>query len=424
MIFVFVFSFAVPAFLLLAKAILGAFLIFFALDIYTLFNKSVQVRCSRSVPRLMSLADENPVQIVIENNSRIPLSIDLLDEIPFQFQKRDFSLSFKMKRDEMKTIQYELRPVKRGEYLFGSINVYLESLIGLAQRRKQYDEKVSVPVYPSIIQMKQMELKAFPKISNLAGVKKIRRIGHSYEFEQIKNYVHGDDFRSINWKATSRRAGLMVNQYEDERAQQVYSIIDNSRSMRMPFDDLSLLDYAINTSLVLSNIALRKQDRVGLITFSDKADVMLKAERSRPQLRKILESLYRQAERNREANFELLYFSVRDLVKGRSLLFLYTNFESIYAMERVLPVLRKLNKQHLLVVVFFENTEITEYGRESAETLRGIYFKTIAQKFAAEKNQIVQQLRQYGIQTILTPPKELSINSVNKYIEMKARGMI
>ena len=423
-VIVFVFSFAVPAFFIAAQTLLPAFVIFFMLDVYLLFNKSVRINCSRAVPRLLSLGDENPVQVTIENKSRIPLSVSLLDEIPFQFQKRNFSLAFKIKRDEKKTIRYELRPVKRGEYLFGNINVYFSSLIGLAQRRSQYDEKIAVPVYPSVIQMKQMEMKAFPKISNLPGVKKIRRIGHSYEFEQIKNYVRGDDFRSINWKATSRRADLMVNQYEDERAQQVYSIIDNSRSMRMPFDDMSLLDYAINTSLVLSNIALRKQDRVGLITFSDKADVLLKAERNRSQLRKILESLYRQNEKNREANFELLYFSVRDLVKGRSLLFLYTNFESIYSMERVLPILRKLNKQHLLVVVFFENTEITEYGKQPAATLRGIYFKTIAQKFAAEKNQIVQQLRQYGIQTILTPPKELSISSVNKYIEMKARGMI
>ena len=98
----------------------------------------------------------------------------------------------------------------------------------------------------------------------------MRRIGHSYEFEQIKNYVRGDDYRSINWKATSRRGHLMVNQYEDERAQQVYNIIDKSRSMKMPFNGMSLLDYAINTSLVISNVALQKHDRAGLMTFSDK----------------------------------------------------------------------------------------------------------------------------------------------------------
>ena len=118
--------------------------------------------------------------------------------------------------------------------------------------------------------MKRFELKSFHKLSDKKGIKKMRRIGHSYEFEQIKNYVRGDDYRSINWKATSRRAQLMVNQFQDERAQQVYSMIDKSHAMKMPFNELSLMDYAINTSLVIPNVALQKHDRAGLLTFSDK----------------------------------------------------------------------------------------------------------------------------------------------------------
>ena len=421
---VFVFGFAVPALLLIAKVLLIAFVLFLSADIYILFNASMKISCSRQVSRHMSLGDENEIRISVFNESLVDLDITVIDEIPVQFQKRDFTIRFKLQAGEQKILAYQLRPVKRGEYFFENINVYIISVIGLIQRKNKFGQRLMVPVYPSILQMKNMELKAFSRISNLQGIKRLRRLGHSYEFEQIKNYVRGDDYRSINWKATSRKADLMVNQYEDERAQQVYSVLDNSRSMRMPFDDLSLLDYAINTTLVLSNIALHKQDKAGLITFSDKVDVLLPAERSRPQLQKILESLYRQKEKNREANFELLYTTVRNFVKGRSLLFVYTNFESMYAMERVLPVLRKLNKLHLLVVVFFENTEIEDYGNRHAENLRDIYHQTIAQKFSSEKKQIIQQLRQYGIQAILTPPKELSINSVNKYLELKARGMI
>ena len=421
---VFIFSFAITALLLVAKTLFAAYFIFFAIDVYILFNKSVEVECHRRVSKLLSLGDENEIQISVQNKSTVPLNIVMVDEIPFQFQKRDFAMEFRLDRNEKKLLRYSLRPIKRGEYNFGNINTYFTSVLELAQRGIKCEQPVTIPVYPSIIQMKKMELKAFSKISNFAGIKKIRRLGHSYEFEQIKNYVPGDDYRSINWKATSRKADLMVNQYDDERAQQIYSIIDNSRSMRMPFEDMSLLDYAVNTSLVLSNIALHKQDKAGLVSFSDKPDVLLRADRNRSQLRKILDSLYRQKEKNHEANFELLYITIRNFVKGRSLLFLYTNFESMYAMERALPVLRKLNKLHLLVVVFFENTEILEYGNRHVETLRDIYFQTIAKKLSSEKNQIVQQLQQYGIHAILTPPKELSINSVNKYLELKARGMI
>jgi uncharacterized protein (DUF58 family) len=272
--------------------------------------------------------------------------------------------------------------------------------------------------------MKKYELLAFARISTMDGIKKVRRLGHSYEFEKIRQYALGDDVRSINWKATSRRNHLMVNQYEDERSQQVYSIIDKSRAMHMPFNELSLLDYAINTSLVISNIALQKYDKTGLITFSHKIGSALPSERGNLQIKKILQALYHEKPQPYEANYDLLYRAVKNVIHGRSLIFLYLNFESSYAMERALPVLQKINSLHLLVVMIFENTELADYSRKKPEFVSDIYAQTIAQKLLNDKKQIVAKLRKYGIQTILSRPEELSINTVNKYLELKARGMI
>ncbi len=393
-------------------------------DIYLLFNPAVQLKVRRYLPKVFSLGDDNRVQIVIENLSSLNLSLVVIDELPVQFQRRDFEAKLKLTPGNEKKITYQLRPVARGEYSFGDINLFLSSFLGLVQRRYQHHYPMNVPVYPSILQMKKFELKAFNRTSHSHGIKKIRRLGHSYEFEQIKNYVQGDDFRSINWKASSRRGTFMVNQYQDERAQQVYNIIDKGRAMKMPFNGLSLIDYAINTTLVISNVALQKYDRAGLISFSDKIGSTIKAEKKPHQLNKILTALYKEQERNMESNFELLYYSSRKLIKGRSLLFLYTNFESIYAMERVMPILRKINNLHLLVVIFFENTEVKDYAKLAVTTTEEIYLQTIAQKFVAEKVQMVQTLKQYGIQAILTAPEELSVNTINKYLELKSRGLI
>jgi len=272
--------------------------------------------------------------------------------------------------------------------------------------------------------MKQLELKAFERITNQDGIKKMRRIGHSYEFEQIKNYVKGDDFRSINWKATSRQNQLMVNSYQDERSQQVYCVIDKSRVMNMPFNELALLDYAINSTLALSNIVLRKYDKVGLLTFSDKLGSVIKADRKAGQLNKITHALYKEKDHKLEANYELLYHAVRRLIPSRSLLLMYTNFESVYALDRVLPMLRRVNRFHLLVVVFFENTEIKDFATQPVATLEGIYTQSVAQKFVSDKQQMVQKLKQYGIQSVLTRPEDLSIDTINKYLELKARGLI
>lgn len=417
-------SFAVEVLLPVVQALFVLAMAALVLDGWLLFNKNVRVTAERELPKLFNLGDENAIRIKVQNRANLKLDIGIIDELPVQFQIRDFEKKITLETDEERTIQYELRPVERGEYVFGAINLYLSSLIGLVQRRMRVETAAKVPVYPSILQMKQFELKAFNRTAQFAGIKKMRRIGHSYEFEQIKNYVRGDDYRSINWKASSRRAELMVNQYEDERAQQVYCVIDKSRAMRMPFHGLSLMDYAINTSLVISNVALQKYDRAGLITFSDKIGSTIKADNHPTQLNKILQALYKEKERQLEANYELLYHALRKLVNRRSLLLLYTNFESMYALERVLPLLRRINTFHLLVVIFFENTEIRDFAYKKVETLEDIYHQTVAQKFLAEKSQMVQKLHQYGIQAVLTAPEDLSINTINKYLELKSRGLI
>ena len=192
----------------------------------------------------------------------------------------------------------------------------------------------------------------------------------------------------------------------------------------MPFNGLSLLDYAINTSLAISNIALKKYDKAGLITFSDKIGATVKADRKANQLNKILHALYNEQERPLEANYELLYHIARKLVNGRSLLLLFTNFESMNALDRVLPLLRRINNLHLLVVIFFENAEVQDFVRQEVKTVEGIYTQTVAQKFLAEKAAMSQKLRQHGIQSILTRPEDLSMNTINKYLELKSRGMI
>ncbi len=420
----FALSFALPALFVVTQVLLAIVLALSLLDIMLLYNPRMKIDAQRHLPKVLSLGDHNAVRVALKNQTGLRLSLVLVDELPHQFQLRDFEQRLSLESGEEKTVKYELRPLSRGAYHFGRINLFVSTILGLIERRLRIPADIEVPVYPSILQMKQFELWAYDRVTHQKGQKRMRRIGHSYEFEQIKNYVPGDDYRSINWKASSRRASLMVNQYEDERAQHIYSIIDKSRAMRMPFNGLSLMDYAINTSLTLSNIALLKHDRAGLITFSDKMGSTLKADSRPEQLNKIMLALYKEQERPLEANFELLYFAARKLITNRSLLILYTNFESAYALDRALPILRKINKFHLLVVVFFENTEIREFAAKSAETLEEIYYQTVAQKYLAEKMQMVQKLRQYGIQAFLTRPEELTINAINKYLELKSRGLI
>ena len=417
-------SFAWTYLLPIAELSLVVLLAVTLLDIFILFFTKSRLRGRRVLQQQLSLGDENPVKLIITSKYKMPVSLRIIDELPYQLQIRDFEKWATIKPNQSIEIPYSIRPNKRGEYQFFDINIYVSTVLRIVERRIKIKANQKVAVYPSILQMKKYELQVFSKTAIFQGIKKIRRLGNNNEFEQIKNYVQGDDFRTINWKATSRRGELMVNQYQDERSQQVYCVIDKSRSMRMPFFDLTLLDHAINSSLVLSNIILRKGDKAGIITFSDKLGSRLPAERTPVQLRKIMNTLYNQKTKYMDANYEHLYFGMRNIIKGRSLLMLFTNFESMYALKRNLPMLRKMNQQHLLVVIFFENSELTKAAHQENKFVKDIYTSTIAGKFALEKELIAYELRKYGIQSIFTKPEELSVNTINKYLELKSRGMI
>lgn len=418
-------SFAFSWLFIPAQILFTIFLGLVFLDYFLLFSSNLGLLANRHLPRLFNLGDPNAVHIDVTNSGNQAFRLRLIDELPVQLQRRDFEVRLRLSAGDSQRITYSVRPTQRGNYQFGRLNVFAASALQLVERRIRFHQQPEeVAVYPSILQMKKMAFQAFDRLSVQKGIKKIRRIGHSYEFEQIKNYVRGDDYRSINWKASSRRNALMVNQYEDERAQQVYCVVDKSRAMRMPFSGLSLMDYAINTTLAMSNVALQKYDKAGLITFSDVMGTTLKADSKPTQLNKILNALYREKERPLEANYELLYYAARKLIIGRSLIMLFTNFESTYALDRVLPILRRINRLHLLVVIFFENTEIRDFAERPAQDLEGIYQQVTARRFLSEKQQMVEKLNQYGIQAILTPPSELSVQSINKYLELKSRGLI
>jgi uncharacterized protein (DUF58 family) len=393
-------------------------------DGIVLYLSGNTILANRFVHNQLSLGDEQPVKIKVFSKMRIPVFLEVIDEAPYQLQLRNLKLKTQLNPGETKSLSYLIKPLDRGIYEFGNIHIFISTPLNLIQRRITISAKKTVSVYPSVIQMRKYELQVFSKLSLSQGIKRVRRLGHSNEFEQIKNYVQGDDYRSINWKATSRKNELMVNQYEDEKSQQVYCIIDKSRSMQMPFSGMTLLDYAINSALVISNIALRKYDRAGLITFSNKIGSRLKSESNSTQIKRILEILYKQKTHFLESNYELLYHAVLKTIKGRSLLLLFTNFESHYALQRALPVLRKLNKQHLLVVIFFENSELVNITQIPANSLKDIYTKTIAQNLIFEKKLMVYELKNLGIQCVLTSPEKLSVDTINKYLELKSRGMI
>lgn len=417
-------SFFLPILFLPAQLLFYILMIFLVFDIILLFRLPKGVEVVRTMPEKMSNSDQNVVNISIKNNYTFSIRAEIIDEIPASFQIRDFLMEKNLGASETLSTNYSLRPTFRGLVSFGQLHTYISSPVQLIKRKYIFDTACKVPIYPSFIQMKKYELLAFSNKLFQHGLKKVRRLGHTMEFEKIKEYVAGDDIRTVNWKATAKTNKLMVNQYQDERSQSVYCIVDKGRIMKMPFEGLSLLDYAINACLVVTNVVLRKQDYAGFFSFSRKVDNRVMADRKSIQMQRIVEALYNVNTDFYESDYGRLYADIKQNIANRSLLLLFTNFETLDGLHRQLPYLKAIAKSHLLIVVFFQNTELEILTSHSAQNTQEIFDKVIAEKFIYEKKLIVQELRQYGIHCVLTKPENLTIDTLNKYLEVKARGMI
>ena len=420
----YVLAFFFPFFMILGHSLLLLVFLAVFVDYLLVFRQKDAVLAQRILPEKLSNGDENAVKLDIKNNYIFKINVKVIDEIPFQFQKRDFLIKKEIESGKNILFQYFLEPKERGEYNFGALNIYASSPIGFVSKRFIFQKDTSLASYPSFIHLRKYELMALQNEFLLGGIKKIRKLGHTMEFEQIKEYVPGDDVRTINWKATSKTNRLMVNQFQDEKSQRIFMLIDKGRTMKMPFNGLSLLDYSINATMALSHIILKKGDRAGMMTFSKRAENKVAAENKSGQLRKISEALYNVKTDFFESDFNRLYQDVKYSINQRSLVLLFTNFETLDGLNRQMKYLRGIAKNHLLVVVFFKNTEIQKLIHTNPESMQEIYDEIIAEKFEFEKKLIIQELRKFGIYSVYTLPENLNVDVINKYLEIKARGIL
>lgn len=422
--FLMMLGFVWPVLTDIAFGLFALLIIFVVLDAVQLYSKKGTTIGRRMCADMFSNGDDNEVYILIENKYTIPISIQILEEAPSQFQMRDLTFNLNLAPAESQTINYQLCPTQRGTYNFGNINLMVKSKIELITRRYQLGGGQEVKVYPSILQMKKADLMLFSQNHMMRGLKKIRRAGQNMEFEEIREYNLGDDFRRINWKATARNRSLMLNVFQEEKSRPVYSIINKGRTMQMPFDGMTLFDYAVNTSLAITNIILKRSDKAGLITFEKRVDTFLAADSRKKQLKTILELLYNEQTNFAEPNYYDLFTTIRRKISQRSMLLLYTNFESHSSLEQQLPLFKKLSRSHLLVVVFFENTELSNLMNTKVNSISDAYQVSIAEKFDMEKRVIQKELLKNGIHSLLTKPESLTVDTINKYLEIKARGLL
>ena len=407
--------------LVLATAVFAAAVV----EYVTVGQQGRHLTAARDMEKRLHLGDENPIRVRVAHGGKVALRAVLVEELPVQFQERDFQLAFEVAPGQTRLLNYKLRPTQRGVYTFGRMLMVVRTALGLVERRYAFGAaEQSVAVYPSVLQMRRQALRVNQLLRRGGSTVRQRQLGRSYEFDQIKTYVAGDDYRQLNWKATARTGQLMANTFVEEKSQQVIAVVDTSRTMLSPFDDLSLLDYAINSTLALLNVAVMRGDRVGLIGFDRQVHSRLAPGNRPEQIRRVLELLYAQRPTDYEPDYDALGQFVQRFVKGRSLLMLYTDFGTLVSLERNLPALRRLSRQHLLVVVLFVNVGVGELAEATPRSLEDAYLATVAAEYEATQGQIASTLTQNGIVVLRTRPQDLTADAVTNYLTIKRGGRL
>ncbi|MFT6946592.1 MAG: hypothetical protein ACJARP_001011 [Vicingaceae bacterium] len=422
---IFALGFPFPFFEMVGKVLFMLFLAILLFDIIFLYVAPNELEIKRIVKEQLSNGDENTIEYEITGKFNFIPRLQLIDEYPAQLQLRNCILPIEINGKVFKqAVSYSIFPKQRGEYIFGHIKIMQSTKFGLLNKMVSFPKNETIKVVPSIQQYKKFSFLAYTNRLEEAGIKKVRKIGSSTDFEQINEFQRGDNIRRINWKATARRNTLMVNHYEDQKAQNIYFLLDKGRMMHMPFNGLSLFDYAVNSSLSMAGVARHKGDKVGLITFSDVIGTWLPAQSIGNQVSKISQELYHQKIRQKDTDFSRLYKNIRLRMKGRSMLILYTNFDSMVSLNRQMKYLKAISKSHLLVIVSFLNEEIVTLANHKTNGERNFFDQSIAEKFLQEKQRINQELNMAGIYTISTLPEDLTVNSINTYLKIKSRGLL
>lgn len=378
---------------------------------------------SRRHDERLSLAAWN--RVAIDVRARRPARstrIALRDEAPPSFAVEGAPMLQGVTQGGAATLEYRVRPARRGDYRFGSLHLRWESPLRLLTRQSRFDAATPVKVYPDLSGVRAYDLVVRKNRIWELGLRATRVLGAGNEFERLRDYQPDDEYRRINWKATARRGKPISAEFQTERSQNLVALLDAGRMMRSPVGDIDKLDYAINAVLLLAYVAAAKGDRVGMLAFADRPLAWLAPRPGRGQFYRMLEALYAIQAQPVEPDFAsaLSYFSVQQ--RKRSLAVLFTDLTGSVSMESLVAQMTRLRRAHLPLLVTVSDPAVQQFVEQPVLDSRTLYERTAAQQALDERSLAVERLRSHGVATLDVPADELSVAVINRYLELKARS--
>lgn len=395
----------------------------FAVD-WRLAGSSHRFELARDHDTKLSLGAENPIHLSVRNRRRRAVDFTLRDEAPDAFVIETRILGGTAPARGFWRGTYHVRPLRRGDYTFGDLNLRWHGPLGFIIRQAKIEAGQPVKVYPNLLDIRRYDLLLRRNRLQELGLRHTRMFGEGTEFERLREYLPDDEFRRIDWKATARRHRPVTIEYQTERSQNVVAVLDIGRMMQSPVANMAKLDYVVNAALFLAYVATGKGDKIGLMTFADEVYQFIGPRQGRGQFYQLLERLYAVEAQPVEPDYcqALSYLALKQ--RKRALVVIFTDLSGGVSIESLVSHVSVLAKRSLPLVVTISDPDIYAAARQRPADSLGVYQRAAATQLLDERRVILDTLQRQGVLTLDVPANQLSIAVINRYLELKARTML
>ncbi len=370
----------------------------------------------------LSLYGSEKIKLSVYNKSDKKMYVEIIDEIPeHHFEVQQYIINGYVLPHSKEIFEYEIIPKKRGAFTFGSVHVRYEGNLRFCKKQFIVDAKKEYKVYPNIKDLKKYRIAAYNSMFNQTGQKAMKLLGSGTEFESLREYVSGDEYRKINWKATARENKPIVNQYEPEKNQHIYALIDTGRPMSYSVKGYKKLDLAINTSLLLSDIVNQNGDKSGIMIFNTKVENFIMPGKGNIHRNSLMEALYHIQNTNETSNYDEAFYYFKAKERRRSLICIFTDFDTIEEAEDMMRVLPVISKNNIVMIILIHDEKLKNVASTTIVKEEDAYTKGVALEILRERNKMINTLNAKGIMCIECSPEKISTEVINKYLHMKNR---
>ena len=383
------------------------------------------VTVTRQARDVFSIGQRNLVTLQLRSSARRKLKAEVNDDLFPHSTADELPAQLTLDGRGRGTVRYHVVPGRRGAYTLGSHFVRYPSLIGLWTRQLRIQAEHPVKVFPDVQAVRQYELLARQNREQ-SMFRSTRRRGGESEFERLREYQREDEYRSIDWKATARRGKLIAREYQLESNQSLMFVLDAGRLMTAEALGMSLFDHALNATLMLSHIATRNGDRVGLLCFSDKVKSYAPPGTGARATQRIIHAGYRLHPELVETDYRGAFEQLSARVRKRTLVVLFTQVADDASARELLRLTRGLLPRHLPLLVMFRDVDVDQLlePKAGASSELSLYQNAAAAEVVSWRDRIARDLKRQGALILDVSPKELTPKLINRYVDIKARHLL